>query len=96
MKTFQDFYPYYLAEHQHPVTQWFHGAGAVGLLGLWITGLILGEWWYLMYGPLCSYGCAWFSHFFVERNRPTTFRYPWWSVRADFLMVRALFLKQLR
>jgi len=33
------------------------------------------------------YALAWVSHFFVEHNRPATFKYPFWSFAADFRML---------
>jgi len=33
------------------------------------------------------YALAWFSHFFVEHNRPATFGHPLWSWAADQKMV---------
>jgi len=38
------------------------------------------------YSLLCGYGCAWFGHFFIEKNKPATFIYPKWSYFGDFVM----------
>ena len=33
-----------------------------------------------------GYGFAWISHFFIEKNMPATFKFPIYSLRADFVM----------
>jgi hypothetical protein len=34
----------------------------------------------LLSGIISAYGCAWLGHFFVEKNRPATFKYPLMSL----------------
>ena len=36
---------------------------------------------------ICGYAFAWVGHFFVEHNRPATFKYPLWSFAADLRML---------
>jgi hypothetical protein len=34
-----------------------------------------------------GYGFSWFSHFFVEKNKPASFQYPLWSFISDYKMM---------
>ncbi len=42
--------------------------------------------WYLLSALLAGYGFAWVSHFFIEKNKPASFKYPLWSFLADWKM----------
>jgi hypothetical protein len=83
--SFEDFYPYYLSEHAHPVNRRLHfvGTSLVFLLAVVAPLADLRILWLL---PLAGYGFAWVGHFVVERNRPATFRHPVWSLMGDFRM----------
>jgi hypothetical protein len=45
-----------------------------------------GEWLWLAAMPFCGYGFAWVGHFFFEKNRPATFKYPVYSLMGDWVM----------
>lgn len=69
-----------------PTTRWLHFAGTLGgTIGLFVL-IATGHPRYLPLIFLYSYGLAWIGHFFVERNRPATFKYPLWSFLADYKM----------
>ncbi|KAF1017611.1 MAG: hypothetical protein GAK31_00879 [Stenotrophomonas maltophilia] len=84
--SFRDFYPFYLAEHRHPVSRRLHVIGSCGVLALVATALLRGQPWWLLGALLCGYGFAWVGHFFFEKNRPATIRHPLYSFISDWVM----------
>jgi len=85
-RRFQDFWPHYLREHKRPATRRLHYAGTALVLLIAAAAAATRDWRLLALLPLAGYGFAWFSHAIVERNRPATFTYPFWSLAADFRM----------
>ena len=85
-KTLSEFYPYYLTEHQDPVSRTLHFIGTGGFIFICIFSIVTQNWWLLLLGPLCGYGFAWVGHFFFEKNKPATFVYPAYSLASDFIM----------
>ncbi len=87
MKTFQDFWPYYVREHSRPLTRILHATGTIASTILFVELLLTGNWLMLPAALVVGYAFAWASHFFVEHNRPATFKHPLWSFAADYKMV---------
>ena len=85
-KSFADFWPFYLREHSRPRTRAFHYAGTSLVVLIALAALVTGRWWLLALMPVAGYAFAWASHAAIEHNRPATFTYPLWSLRADFRM----------
>jgi len=74
MKTFAEFWPFYVREHSRAGTRALHLAGT-------LTGTAL------LVALVPGYAAAWAGHFFVEHNRPATFKHPLWSLAGDYKMV---------
>lgn len=86
MKTFDEFWPFYLNEHRKPATRAMHLAGTTVSLLLLVSAMVTGRWALVAVALVTGYGFAWVSHFGIEKNRPATFKYPLWSFAADWKM----------
>lgn len=84
--SFAEFYPYYLSEHGDPTCRRLHVVGTSLIIGLLGFVVVTGQWVWLWLFPLIGYGFAWVGHFFFEKNRPATFKNPFYSLWGDFVM----------
>ena len=85
-KTFREFWPYYVSEHANPLNRALHFCGTTIVIAAIVCAIVLRKPWLLALTPVGGYGFAWAGHFLVEKNRPATFTYPFWSLAADFVM----------
>lgn len=83
IKSFEEFWPFYVAEHSQPTTRALHFAGTATALCCAATLAASGKWKWLPLALVPGYAAAWVGHFVVEKNRPATFKYPLWSFMAD-------------
>lgn len=93
--TLREFYPYYLTEHQDPVSRSLHFVGTGLFLALFIYAIVSGTWWLIPVSIVSAYAFAWVGHFFFERNKPATFVYPFFSLASDFIMFFHIITGQL-
>ncbi|MEO3866943.1 DUF962 domain-containing protein [Rheinheimera fenheensis] len=94
--SFAEFYPYYLAEHRHPVCRALHYCGSLLVIAVLCFALITQQWPLLWLLPLIGYGFAWVGHFAFEHNKPATFKYPLYSFAADWVMLKDFLTGQLK
>lgn len=82
----QNFYDFYLNEHQNMACRRLHFAGSsFGLLGL-AKSVKDRSPAPLLKGIAAGYACAWVGHFFFEKNKPASFKFPLKSFASDFRM----------
>ncbi|MBC7714681.1 MAG: DUF962 domain-containing protein [Rhizobacter sp.] len=86
MKTFKEFWPYYLNEHSNQTNRRLHFVGTFIVHLIVIFIIVTARWKMLWIVPLVGYTFAWVGHFIVEQNRPATFKHPVWSLMGDFKM----------
>ncbi|KAN0015501.1 hypothetical protein ACTFIU_008234 [Dictyostelium citrinum] len=88
--SFKEFYPYYLKEHTNRTNRRLHFIGTtLGFLTI-AYALLTGQYKYLLLALVFGYGFAWAGHFFIEKNKPATFKYPIWSFRGDMKMYTSI------
>ncbi|HUN28248.1 MAG TPA: DUF962 domain-containing protein [Alphaproteobacteria bacterium] len=84
--SFEEFWPRYLQAHSDPRTRALHVAGTIAATAIVLGAVAMRKPWLAGVGLVAGYGPAWFSHAFIEHNKPETFRAPFASLRGDYLM----------
>jgi len=87
IKTYAEFWDYYVLEHSKPLTRILHLVGTTLGIALLVFFIARGQWYFFPVFFVVGYGFAWFAHFVIEKNRPATFQYPFWSFISDFKMI---------
>lgn len=87
IQSFAEFWPYYVGEHRSPVCRGLHYMGTGLALCTAATAAVTATGWLVVVALVLGYGPAWVGHFFIEHNRPATFKYPLWSLLSDFKML---------
>ena len=85
-KSIKEFYPYYLSEHQHPTSRALHFIGTGLVLLILFFAITFENYFWMISIPFIGYGFAWIGHFFFEKNKPATFKYPFYSLGSDFIL----------
>ena len=94
-QSFNEFYPFYLSQHQHPVCRQLHFIGSALILLVLAYTLYNQQFMWLLSLPIIGYGFAWIGHFVFEKNRPATFTYPLWSLMGDWKMFWQILTRQI-
>jgi hypothetical protein len=84
--SFAEFYPFYLDEHQDRTCRRLHFVGTSLALGILVYSAFNGWGWGILLALVTGYAFAWVGHFFFEKNRPATFKHPFYSFIGDWVM----------
>ena len=95
-KTFKEFYPYYLSEHQNLICRRLHFTGSLLIIMLIVWAIYSAQLVLLWLIPVLGYGFAWVGHFFFEHNKPATFTYPLYSLLGDWVMFKDILIGRVK
>ncbi len=94
-RTFDEFFLFYLRQHSSRGNRLLHACGTVlGMAVVAVSLFVHHPWFGLLWIPV-GYGFSWAGHFLLERNRPATWGYPWWSLLSDFRMIALMLTGRL-
>jgi hypothetical protein len=85
-KNLNEFYPFYLSQHANDINRVFHYCATISTFIVFSYVGITFKFLFLVLAPLIGYGFAWVGHFFFEKNKPATFKYPLLSLISDYVM----------
>ena len=94
--SFREFYPFYLSEHSNRTSRRLHFVGTACVLALLVLAIVQRNAWWVVAALACGYGFAWTGHFFFEKNRPATFRHPFYSFAGDWAMFADILRGRIR
>ncbi len=86
IQNYSEFYRFYLTEHRNITSRRLHITGSTLGLYFWSKAIRQRKVKYLAYGLLSGYACAWVGHFMFEKNKPASFKQPFYSFISDWRM----------
>ena len=95
-KSFAEFYPFYLSEHNNLTCRRLHFAGSSLSLLCFAALLVTRNPWWLLAGLLVGYGFAWVGHFGFEKNKPPSFKRPLYSFMGDWVMYKDIWTGKVK
>ena len=95
-KSFSEFYPFYLSQHQNKICRRLHFIGSIIVILLAFYVALSGDLSLLFLLPLIGYGFAWAGHFLFEKNKPATFIYPAYSLVGDWVMFKDILIGKIK
>lgn len=87
---FNEYHLYYLAKHSEMWCRRMHVAGSlIGIIGV-VWGMIKMCPMTIATSAITGLAVCWAGDVLVQRITPTTFKHPYWSMKSNFKMVKAM------
>jgi hypothetical protein len=86
-RSFEEFWPFYVGEHRLPLTRGFHYFGTACGYALAATAVVTLNPFLVPAALVAGYAPAWVSHFFIEKNKPASFKHPLYSFVGDMKLL---------
>lgn len=87
IKNYQHFYHFYLTEHRNIMSRRLHVVGSSIGLYFFSKAVRKKQAKYVLYGLVAGYANAWVGHFVFEKNKPASFKQPFYSFISDWRML---------
>jgi hypothetical protein len=94
-QNFVEFYPFYLSQHSNRTCRRLHFVGSCCALGLLSLALVYQSWMIAAAALASGYLFAWTGHMFFEKNKPATFRHPFYSFLGDWAMFKDMLMGKI-
>ena len=82
-----EFYPYHLSNHKNNFNRLLHFVGIIISLFMLAYLLIQSNYFYIPVPLFIAFLFTWVGHFFFEKNKPATFKYPFKVCLCELFMV---------
>jgi hypothetical protein len=87
IKNYQEFYRFYLTEHRNIMSRRLHVVGSSIGLYFFSKAVRKKQAKYVLYGLVAVYANARVGHFVFEKNKPASFKQPFYSFISDWRML---------
>jgi hypothetical protein len=96
-QSFKEFYPFYLQQHQNSVCRTLHFFGIfAGAVFFFLVLFTFNNKGWLILSLFWGYAFGWIGHFFFEKNKPATLKYPFYSFIGDFVMFKDMLIGKVK
>jgi len=96
LKTFKEYYQYYLTLHKNRWNRRLHVVGQFVTVLYFCVCIANSYWLALLATPFVVYPFAWSGHAFFEKNKPAAWSRPLWAKACDWVMIKDILIGKIK